>query len=100
MHINNNALSLSGFLDVCLQICYHCIAPIQMFVKVLLLCPRMAVKLIMKRSNKNSHQLLRLWTQLLPIVAFQNHKQESQVTDPSLCSISSPLQMMTSCLKI
>jgi len=77
-------------LDVCLQICCHCIAPIQMFVKVLLLCPQMAVKLIMKRSNKNSHRLLRLWTQLLPIVAFQNHKQESQVTDPSLCSISSP----------
>jgi len=61
-----------------------------MFVKVLLLCPRMAVKHIMKRSNKNSHQLFRLWTQLLPIVAFQNHNQESQVTDLSLCSISSP----------
>jgi len=70
-----------------------------MFVKVLLLCPRMAVKLIMKRSNKNSHQLLQLSTQLLPIAAFQNHKRESQVTDlvfvPSL-----PFQMMTSCLKI
>jgi hypothetical protein len=50
----------------------------------------MAVKHIMKRSDKNSHQLFWLWTQLLPIVAFQNHKQESQVTDPSLCSISSP----------
>lgn len=58
MQVNDNAVAFCNMLDVCLQICYHCIATIQMFVKGLQLWPRMAVKLIMKSSNKNSHQLL------------------------------------------